>query len=78
MTEKDVRDIVRSMIKSQVSDIPTKEQIRKISREESEKITKKVSDNTLTEKEIKSMIKDTLLAYHKWMWEKKGVWMNQI
>lgn len=78
MTEKEVRDIVKSVLKSQMTDVPTKEQVKKISKEEAEKVTKKVADETLTRKEVKDMIKDTLLAYHKWMWEKKGIWMNQI
>lgn len=78
MTEKEVRDIVKSVLKSQMADVPTKEQVKKLSKEEAEKVTKKISDKTLTEKEVKDMIKSTLLAYHKWMWEKKGIWMNQI
>lgn len=78
MTEKEVRDIVKSVINSTMRDVPTKEQVKKISSDESDKAIKKIVDKTLTEKEIKEMIKNTLLAYHKWMWEKKGMWMNQI
>ncbi len=78
MTEKEVRDIVKSVLKSQMADVPTKEQVKKLSKEEAEKVTKKIVDKTLTEKEVKDMIKSTMLAYHKWMWEKKGIWMNQI
>jgi len=78
MTEKEVRDIVKSVLKSQMTDIPTKEQVKKISKDEAEKVTKKFADDTPNRKEVKDMIKNTLLAYHKWMWEKKGIWMNQI
>lgn len=78
MTEKEVRNIIKSVLKSQMTDVPTKEQVKKISKEEAEKVTKKFADDTLTHKEVKDMIKNTLLTYHKWMWEKKGIWMNQI
>jgi hypothetical protein len=78
MTEKEVRDIVKSVLRSQMMDIPTKEQTKKIAKDESEKAMKKIADDTLTRKEVKDMIKNTLHAYHKWMWEKKGMWMNQI
>ena len=27
---------------------------------------------------FKEMIKKTMLSYHRWMWEKKGMWMSQI
>lgn len=77
MTEKEVRDIVKSVLRSQ-TDIPTKEQVKKIAKEESEKSAKKIAEDNLTRKEVKDMIKNTLYAYHKWMWEKKGMWMNQI
>jgi hypothetical protein len=74
MTEKQVRDIVKSVIKSELSNIPDKSEIRKIAKEEAQK----VSGDALTSKEVKEMIRQTLHAYHKWMWEKKGIWMNQI
>jgi lipoate-protein ligase A len=78
MTEKEVREIVKSVISSHMKDIPTKEQIIKISKDEADKSSKKVFDEKLTTKEVKEMIKDTLLSYHRWMWDKKGIWMNQI
>lgn len=28
--------------------------------------------------EVRDLIKKTMLSYHKFMWEKKGIWINQI
>jgi len=78
MTEKEVREIVKSVLSSQLKDVPTKEQIKKISKDEADRASKKVADENLTQKEVKEMIKNTLLSYHRWMWDKKGIWMNQI
>lgn len=74
MTEKQVRDIVKSVIKSELSNLPDKAEVKKIAKDEAEK----VSGDALTRKEVKDMIRQSLLAYHRWMWEKKGIWMNQI
>lgn len=74
MTEKQVRDIVKSVIKSELSNFPDKAEVKKIIKDEAEK----VSGDALTRKEVKNMIRQSLLAYHRWMWEKKGIWMNQI
>lgn len=74
MTDKEVRDIVKSVIKSELIDVPTKSQIKQMVKDEIEKESKK----NLTEKDVKDMIKKTMHAYHKWMWEKKGMWINQI
>ena len=70
MTEKEVRNIVKSVLKSELNNIPNKSEVKKIAKEETE--------NFMTEKEVKEMIKKTMLSYHKWMWEKKGMWMSQI
>ena len=78
MTEKEVREIVKSVLSSHLKDVPTKEQIKKISKDEAGRASKKVADENLTQKEVKEMIKNTLLSYHRWMWDKKGIWMNQI
>lgn len=74
MTEKQVRDIVKSVIKSELSNLPDKAEVKNIAKDEAEK----VSGDALTRKEVKDMIRQSLLAYHRWMWEKKGIWMNQI
>lgn len=74
MTEKQVRDIVKSVIKSELSSLLDKAEVKKIAKDEAEK----VSGDALTRKEVKDMIRQSLLAYHRWMWEKKGIWMNQI
>ncbi len=78
MTEKEVRDIVRATLKSQMSSIPTKEYVKKIAQEEAAKEAKKAFKDSITQKEVRDMIKQTMHSYHKWMWEKKGMWMNQI
>lgn len=69
MTEKEVRDIVRSVLKSELSDMATKADV------------KKAAESSLTDKQMKQVrdeIKKTMNAYHRWMWEKKGMWMSQI
>jgi len=78
MTDKQVRDIVRSMLRSQMLDVPTKKQAKKLAQEEAEKVVKKIVKDVLTQKDIKDMIKKTMHSYHRWMWEKKGMWMSQI
>jgi len=78
MTDKEIRDLVRSEIRSQMIDVPKEDKIKKLAKVEAEKATKKVSDDFLTKKEVKEMIKNTMHAYHKWMWEKKNMWMSQI
>jgi plasmid stability protein len=70
MTEKEVRDIVKSVLKSEMANVPNTAEVKKIAKEEAK--------NFMTEKEVKEMIKKTMLSYHKWMWEKKGMWMSQI
>ena len=74
MTDKEVRDIVKSVVRSEMINIPNKSQVEKIAKDEA----KKESKDNLTEKDVKDMIKNTMHAYHKWMWEKKGMWINQI
>lgn len=74
MTEKEIRDIVRSMIKNQMLDVPNKSEVKKIAKEEAEK----ASNKAITQKEVKDIIKKTMHSYHKWMWEKKGIWIDQI
>jgi len=78
MTEKEVRDIVKSVLRSQMSEIPNKSEVKAIAKEEAEKSAKKISNDTLTKKDVKDMIKKTMYAYHRWMWEKKGMWIDQI
>ncbi len=75
MTEREVRSIVRSMIKK---DVLNKSEVKKIAKAEADKASDKVSKDAMTEKEVKEMIRNTLHAYHKFMWEKKGIWMKQI
>ena len=78
MTEKQVRDIVRMTLKSQMTSVPTKADVKKIANEEAAKEAKKASKDSLTRQEVKDMIKKTMHSYHKWMWEKKGMWMSKI
>lgn len=78
MTEKEVRNIVKNEIRSQLLDIPNKSEVKKIAKDEAEKAANKVAKDTMTEKEVKDMIKKTMHAYHRWMWEKKSMWINQI
>ena len=78
MTEKQVRDIVRSVIRTQMSDTITKAEAKKIAKEEAEKAVKKATKDMIDKKEAKNMWRKSMLAYQKFMWEKKGIWMNQI
>ena len=61
------------MTKKEVIEI-VRAEIKKAMRDEN----KKASDKFMTEKEVKEMIRKTMHNYQKWMWEKKGMWMNQI
>lgn len=70
MTEREVRNIVKSILKSELKNIPNKAEVKKIAKDETK--------DFMTEKDVKDMIKKTMLSYHRWMWEKKGMWMNQI
>lgn len=78
MTEKEVREIVKSVLKSELSKVPDKSEVKKIAKTEADDAAKKVAGDSLTRKEVKEMINQTIYAYHKWMWQKKGIWMNQI
>jgi ethanolamine ammonia-lyase small subunit len=78
MTEKQVRDIVKSILRSQSTENAAKLQMVKIAKEEAEKAANKVAKDSITNDEVKDIIKKTMHSYHKWMWEKKGMWMNQI
>lgn len=78
MTEKEVRNIVRDVLKGEFSKIPDKSDVKKIAKSEAESAANKVAKDSLTRKEVKEMINQTIYAYHKWMWQKKGIWMNQI
>ena len=51
-------------------------QIRIWVRQELEGLLKK--GDLSGEKQVRELIKKTMLSYHKWMWEKKGMWMSQI
>lgn len=78
MTEKEIRDIVKDVLRGQLTDTPKKSEVKSIAKDEAEKALKKISNDTLTQKDVKDMIKKTMHAYHKWMWEKKGMWIDQI
>ena len=78
MTDKQVRDIVRGMLRSEMLNIPTKAEAKNIAKEEAEKAVKKAVKDALTTKDAKQMIVKTFHNYQRWMWEKKGMWMNQI
>lgn len=78
MTEKEVRDIVKSTLRSQMRDVPNKSEIKANVKDEVDKLSKKMSNDVLTKKDVKDMIKKTMYAYHRWMWEKKGMWIDQI
>ena len=58
MTEKKVRDIIKSVLRSQLLDVPNKAEVRKIAKEEAEKAVKKTSKDAMSEKEVKDMISD--------------------
>lgn len=78
MSEKEVRGIIRAVLRSEFSNVPTEAKIKKIAKDEFDKAFEKVSKEYITSKQAKDMIKQTMHAYHKWMWEKKGMWINQI
>lgn len=74
MTEKEVRDIVKGVIKSEVSDFLKKPQIEKIAKEEASKVMKDV----LTQKDVKDIVRKMIIAQYKYLWEKSSFFINQI
>ena len=78
MTEKEIRDIIKDVLRSQLTEFPKKSEVKSIAKDEAEKISKKISNDAITQKDVKDMIKKTMYAYHRWMWEKKGMWIDQI
>lgn len=78
MTDREIRDIVKDVLRVQMTDIPKKTEVKAIAKDEAEKAIKKNSNDTLTQKDVKDIIKKTMYAYHRWMWEKKGMWIDQI
>lgn len=78
--EKKIRELIKKelepMLKKHFSTRPilSKTEIERIAQS---KVKKELKDN-LTLKDVKALIRQTLLAYHKFMWEKKGIWLNQI
>lgn len=74
MTEKKVRDIVKSVLRSELSNTPSKSEVKKIAKDEVEKLSKKM----ITQDEVKKIVRDAMVKYHKWMWDKKSIWINQI
>lgn len=82
MSEKELRDIVRNILKSELAQMSTKKHVEEVVEKEinnlERDIFKKLDKEFLTKKEVKDMIRQTFRAYHKWMWEKKNVWINQI
>jgi len=78
MTEKKVRDMIRLALRDQMKSVPTKADIKKIAKEEAVREAKKASKDLATQRDVRDIIKKTMLSYHKWMWEKKGMWISQI
>jgi ribosomal protein S3AE len=74
MTEKQVREIIKNVLRSELSTLPTKDYVKKTIKDELEKSLK----NSLEKDDIRDIIKDVMIKYHKWMWDKKGIWINQI
>lgn len=56
-----------------MSESEIREIVRKVLKNEMKSEMKKIA-----QEEAKEVAKKTMHSYHKWMWEKKGMWMNQI
>lgn len=74
MTEKQIRDLVRSTIKSDTSELLNKSQVEKIAKEEASKAIKDV----LTQKDVKDIVRKMIIAQYKYLWEKSSFFINQI
>ena len=78
MTDKQVRDIVKSMLRSEMLNVPNKAESKKIAKEEAEKAVRKAIKDVLTQKDVKQMIRKTIVAQYKYLWEKSNFFINQI
>jgi len=80
LDEKKIREIIRKELETELKKhfstrpILSKTEIERIS---SNEVKKQLKDN-LTKEDIRKLVRQMLWNYHKWMWEKKGIWLNQI
>lgn len=78
--EKKIREIIRKELETELKKhfstrpILSKTEIERVSANE---VKKQLKDN-LTKEDIRKPVRLMLWNYHKWMWEKKGIWLNQI
>ena len=80
LDEKKIREMIRKELEMElkkyfsIRPILSKTEIERVSANE---VKKQLKDNLTTE-DVRKMVRQMLLSYHKWMWEKKGIWLNQI
>ena len=56
----------------------TKAEIKKLVDEELKKAMDKLDGKFLTKKDVKEMIRSTIVAQYKYLWEKSAFFINQI
>lgn len=80
MDEKKLRDLIRAelepMLKKNFSTRPILSKVE-IERIADSKVKLELKDN-LSKDDVRMMVRKMMLSYHKWMWEKKGIWISQI
>jgi len=82
MTETEIRAIIRKMLKKEADrierQITMKHEVKLIAKEAAEIAVKKATKNMIDKKEVKEMIRKTIVNQHKFMWEKSSFFINQI
>lgn len=56
----------------------TKAEIKKLIEDELKKAMDKMDGKFLTKKDVKEMIRSTIVAQYKYLWEKSAFFINQI
>lgn len=56
----------------------TKAEIKKLVDEELKKAMDKLDGKFITKKDVKEMIRSTIVAQYKYLWEKSAFFINQI
>ena len=71
MTEAEVKKIVRELMKSEIDKVNKKADSNK---EDISNLQKK----SVTEDEVKKIVRTMFINHYKWMWEKSSIYINKL
>ena len=71
MTESEVKKIVRDLIKTEIDKVNKKIDSNK---ENISNLQKK----SVTEDEVKKIVRTMFINHYKWMWEKSSIYINKL